>query len=310
MLREEQIEVRKRRAAAEPFQIHNLGRNRVFSDYQVANPEVRRPVSRQHPRLRRRRQHLRLSRLQDQHPRHLQAHRGRPRHLQGRRPAAAPPAQGRRHAPRVFLQYGEQLRLGLHLPPRHSDQLTVLAETFFDPRGLWKAGDRYDHLIDALADVPEHVTISSDAMEFMTREIERRDMARRERGAARQARTRRDRSGPGEPADRAAVSLPDARRPVRRLSRPVHPRRRHGPRQNGPDAGRRRVAGPRARHRARPRRRPGLGQVPVGKRNPQVHRPHGAGHRGHHAAAARAVQPADVLPARQLRDRPCATSTS
>src|SRR5437660_12025437 len=38
MLRDEQIEVRRQRAAAEQLQIQNLGRNRVFSDYQVTNP--------------------------------------------------------------------------------------------------------------------------------------------------------------------------------------------------------------------------------------------------------------------------------
>ena len=45
--------------------------------------------------------------------------------------------------PELYVQYGEQLRLGLHLPPRHSDQLAALADTFFDPRGFWRADDRY-----------------------------------------------------------------------------------------------------------------------------------------------------------------------
>ena len=38
MLREEQIDIRRQRAAEEQFRIQNLGRNRVFSDYQVTNP--------------------------------------------------------------------------------------------------------------------------------------------------------------------------------------------------------------------------------------------------------------------------------
>jgi hypothetical protein len=38
MLREEQIDIRRRRAAEEQFRIQNLGRNRVFSDYQISNP--------------------------------------------------------------------------------------------------------------------------------------------------------------------------------------------------------------------------------------------------------------------------------
>ena len=38
MLREEQIDRRRKRAAEEGLKIQNLGRNRVFSDYQVTNP--------------------------------------------------------------------------------------------------------------------------------------------------------------------------------------------------------------------------------------------------------------------------------
>ena len=40
MLREEQIDIRRRRAAEEQLKIQNLGRNRVFSDYQVTNPKT------------------------------------------------------------------------------------------------------------------------------------------------------------------------------------------------------------------------------------------------------------------------------
>src|SRR5207253_8528781 len=47
--------------------------------------------------------------------------------------------------------------------------------------GLWKDGDRYDALIEAAETVPEQVTIFSDAMEFMERETERREMAACER---------------------------------------------------------------------------------------------------------------------------------
>ena len=38
MLREEQIDLRRRRATQEQLRVVNLGRNRVFSDYQVTNP--------------------------------------------------------------------------------------------------------------------------------------------------------------------------------------------------------------------------------------------------------------------------------
>jgi SNF2 family DNA or RNA helicase len=46
---------------------------------------------------------------------------------------------------------------------------------------MWKGGERYDRLIAAVETVPEQVTIFSDAMEFMEREIERREMAEREK---------------------------------------------------------------------------------------------------------------------------------
>src|SRR5262245_24809706 len=40
MLREEQIDLRRRRAKAGRFLIHNLGKNRVYSDFRVTNPET------------------------------------------------------------------------------------------------------------------------------------------------------------------------------------------------------------------------------------------------------------------------------
>src|SRR5437899_11121666 len=38
MLREEQIDIRRQRAVESKLRIQNIGRNRVFSDYQVTNP--------------------------------------------------------------------------------------------------------------------------------------------------------------------------------------------------------------------------------------------------------------------------------
>ncbi len=82
--------------------------------------------------------------------------------------------------PEIYLQYGERLQVGIHLPPRYSDMLRVLADSFFDLKGMWKEGEHYERLIEMVEQVPEQVTIFSDAMEFMEREIERREMARRE----------------------------------------------------------------------------------------------------------------------------------
>jgi hypothetical protein len=181
MLREEQIDIRRRRAAEEHFRIQNLGRNRVFSDYQITNPSTGGQY----------RVSIRGFEVGDntcECPDFRTNTLGTCKHIEAvlaaLRDETPPQLQHRKAAvthPQVFLQYGEQLQIGLHLPPRHSDQLGVLAETFFDARGLWKGGDRYQQLIEMIEQVPEQVTIFSDAMEFMERELERREMANRER---------------------------------------------------------------------------------------------------------------------------------
>jgi superfamily II DNA or RNA helicase len=180
MLREEQIDLRRRRAAAEPLKIQNLGRNRVFSDYRVSNEATGGQY----------RISIRGFDVGDNTcdcPDYRTNTLGTCKHIEAVLAALrdeAPPTVRRRKAavtqPQVILRYGEQLRLALLLPPRPSDPLQALADTFFDPLGLWKAGDRYQQLIEQVAHVPEQVTIFSDAMEFMEREMERADMARRE----------------------------------------------------------------------------------------------------------------------------------
>ncbi len=181
MLREEQIDIRRQRAAAETLRIQNLGRNRIFSDYQVTNPKTAGQY----------RVSIRGFDVGDNTctcPDYRTNTLGTCKHIEAVLAALrdeTPPQLRRRKAavthPEVYLQYGEQLRIGLHLPPRPSDALAELAQRFFDPRGLWQGGDQYEHLIDQAERVPEQVTIFSDAMEFMEREIERREMLARER---------------------------------------------------------------------------------------------------------------------------------
>jgi SNF2 family DNA or RNA helicase len=180
MLREEQIDIRRRRASEEPFRIQNLGRNSVFSDYQVANPRTGGQY----------RVAIRGFDVGDntcECPDFRTNTLGTCKHVEAVLASLREktPVQLRRRKaavthPEIFLNYGEQLRVGLHLPPRHSDMLRVLAETFFDLKGLWKGGDHYERLIEMVEQVPEQVTIFSDAMEFMEREIDRREMADRE----------------------------------------------------------------------------------------------------------------------------------
>ncbi|MGH7168976.1 MAG: SNF2-related protein, partial [Gemmataceae bacterium] len=181
MLREEQIDIRRRRAAEGQFRIQNLGRNRVFSDYQISNPTSGGQY----------RVSIRGFDVGDntcECPDFRTNTLGTCKHIEAVLASLreeTPPQLRRRKAavmhPEIYLYYGEQLRVGLHLPPRHSDPLHALAEAFFDPRGLWKGGDAYQKLIELAEGVPEQVTIFSDAMEFMEREIERREMAQRER---------------------------------------------------------------------------------------------------------------------------------
>ncbi len=180
MLREEQIDIRRKRAAAEQLRVQNLGRNRVFSDYQVTNPSTGGQY----------RVSIRGFEVGDNTctcPDFRTNTLGTCKHVEAVLAALrdeTPPQVRQRKAavthPEIVLQYGEQLRVVLHLPPRHSDQLGALADTFFDPKGVWKGGDAYQELIARVAEVPEQVTIFSDAMEFMEREIERREMAARE----------------------------------------------------------------------------------------------------------------------------------
>jgi SNF2 family DNA or RNA helicase len=180
VLREEQIDLRRQRAVEGKFCIQNQGRNRVFSDYQVSNPASGGvyQVS------------IRGFEVGDNActcPDFRTNTLGTCKHIEAvlavLRAETPPQLQSRKATvtrPEVYLHYGEQLRLGLHLPPRCSDQLRHLAERFFNDDGTWKDGEQYDELVEAVNTVPEQVTIFSDAMEHIDRETERRLMAHRE----------------------------------------------------------------------------------------------------------------------------------
>jgi SNF2 family DNA or RNA helicase len=180
MLREVQIDIRRQRAKAAKFQIENLGKKRVFSDYRVTNPESggQYTVSVKGfdvgdngctcPDFKANTlgtcKHIEavLDTLKDDLPPHLQ-----------KKKAAVT-------RPELALHYGEQLQLELHLPPRHSDQLAKLAQAYFDEKGLWSGRGKYPELIRDIEAVPEEVTVVSDALEFVDREIERTELLARE----------------------------------------------------------------------------------------------------------------------------------
>lgn len=180
MLREEQIDIRRQRAKEGTFQIQKLGRNRIFSDYQVVNPTTGGQY----------RISIRGFDIGDNTctcPDFKSNTLGTCKHieavLKNLADEAGPNIRRRKAAvtqPEIFLHYGEQLRLGLHLPPRYSDSLAELSRRFFDAQGFWKGGAAYDELINAIHSVPEQVTVLSDALEFIDWELERQRMARRE----------------------------------------------------------------------------------------------------------------------------------
>ncbi|HEY1192264.1 MAG TPA: DEAD/DEAH box helicase [Gemmata sp.] len=180
MLREVQIDIRRQRAKAVKFQIENLGKNRVFSDYRITNPESggQYTVSVKGfevgdnsctcPDFKANTlgtcKHIEavLDHLKDELPPNLQ-----------KKKAAVT-------KPEIFLHYGEQLQLGIHLPPRHSDKLGRLAHAYFDDKGLWAGRGKYPDLVRDVEAVPEEVTVGSDALEFVDREIERGELLARE----------------------------------------------------------------------------------------------------------------------------------
>ena len=180
MLREEQIDIRRQRARAGNFAIENLGKNRVFSDYRVTNPESGGQYE----------VHVRGFDLGDNTCtcpdykantlgtcKHIEAvldtlQADAPAHLQKKKAAVT--------RPEIYLHYGEQLLLGVHLPARHSDKLDRLAAAYFDERGLWTGRGKYPDLVRDVEAVPEEVTVLSDALDFIDREIERAEMLARE----------------------------------------------------------------------------------------------------------------------------------
>ena len=181
MLREEQIDIRRQRAKAVKFQIENLGKNRVFSDYKVSNPDTggQYTVS------------IRGFDVGDNTCscpdfksntlgtcKHIEAVID---HLQADLPAHLQKKKASLTRPEIYLHYGEQLQLGLHLPPRHSDKLARLATTYFDEKGLWSGKGKYRDLIRDVEEIPEAITFFTDAMEFVGVEIERMEMLGREK---------------------------------------------------------------------------------------------------------------------------------
>ncbi len=180
MLREQQIDLRRQRARAAALVINNLGKNRVFSTFEVTNPASggRYEVI------------IRGFELGDNTcscPDFRVNTLGTCKHIEAvleKLRQEVPPHLLKRKAavthPEMYLRYGEQLQLVLLMPPRRSDQLERLAADFFDEQGVWSGRGSYRELIAAIDKVPESVLVRSDALDFIDREIEREEMLRKE----------------------------------------------------------------------------------------------------------------------------------
>lgn len=180
MLRDEQIDLRRQRAKAEKLTIQNVGKNRVHSRFKVTNPatqgeyEVRvrgfdvGDCSCTCPDYKSNTlgtcKHIEavLESLKGELPPHLQ-----------KKKAVISQAE-------IHLHYGIQLKLGLRMPPRHSDGLKRFAQNYFDDNGLWSGRGNYADFIHALDTIPEGYNAEPEALDFVDREIERGEMLLRE----------------------------------------------------------------------------------------------------------------------------------
>ncbi|MEZ6143710.1 MAG: SNF2-related protein [Zavarzinella sp.] len=181
MIREEQIDLRRLRAQAGKFQIENLTNKRLFSDYRITNPESGGTYTVQ----------IRGFDVGDNHctcPDYRSNTLGTCKHIEAVLNAVAADApeqvKSRKAAvtrPELILDYtGERLRLKMRLPGRTSDQLTHLLQKYFNEEGYWNGVHRWDEFVDAMEKVPEQITVASDAMDFLDREIELANLRQQE----------------------------------------------------------------------------------------------------------------------------------
>ncbi len=181
MLREEQIDIRRRRARDEKLLVERSSGKKLYGDYRVSNPGSggRYTVG------------LRGFDVGDNTctcPDYKANTLGTCKHIEAVldhvRPHAPANIRKRKAAvtkPEVTLHYGEQVTLALHMPTRHSDALAKLAREYFDAKGLWSADERFDDFTSAAAAVPEHVSIDTVALDFIDGALDRRWLLEKEK---------------------------------------------------------------------------------------------------------------------------------
>ena len=180
MLREEQLDLRRQRAAQSLFRIENLGRNKVFSDYRVIN----------NPKNTAYRVSIRGFNTGENFcecPDFKINTLGSCKHIIAVLDVLQKNAQGlpkRKHAqvtrPEIIVRYDTKLRLAILLPHRPSPALLALGQTYFDSNGDIKPNADLAELMRQVEKNPEEITVYSDALDFINDELESHKMALRE----------------------------------------------------------------------------------------------------------------------------------
>ncbi|RLS57961.1 MAG: helicase Snf2 [Planctomycetota bacterium] len=182
MLREEQLDLRRQRAAQSLFRIENLGRNKVFSDYRVININNTRNTAYK-VSIRGFNTGENFCECPDFKINTL----GSCKHIIAVLDVLQKNAQGlpkRKHAqvtrPEIIVRYDTKLRLAILLPHRPSPALLALGQTYFDSIGDIKPNANLEELMRQVEKNPEEITVYSDALDFINNDLESQKMAIRE----------------------------------------------------------------------------------------------------------------------------------
>lgn len=182
LIREEQIDLRRQRAKTEQFAVSRVGKKKLFGDYRVHNPATEKSYT----------VTIRGFDVGDNSctcPDYKANTLGTCKHIEAVLEEIRPevPAHVRKRKavvvrPELHLHYGEQLQLALHLPPRHSDQLGQLAKQYFDAKGIWAAGDRFEEFLTAVerGAAPEQITFATEALDFIDQSVDHRRLQQTE----------------------------------------------------------------------------------------------------------------------------------
>lgn len=193
MLREEQIQLRQRRAREEKFRIRRLGGDPVFGDYRVHSQGSGRIYR---VAIRGFRPGERYCECPDFRKNTLETCKHVEAVLLRIRRATTPRRRSRApgvRRPEVYLRYGSQLEVRLNVPKRASRPVQVFARTHFDDdlRLRSRQGRAIATMLRDLDQLEETVTVFADAAAYLDWEMELAESLQEERQAVRQLETGR-----------------------------------------------------------------------------------------------------------------------